>query len=531
MHVTTKTTSAPAAFLRGRLYVDSVLIDPSRACDTLTDGDFSQFQKRIAHSRGKFALIVVKGGELWAAVDRVRSTPLFYGIADDDCFVSTDPYWVRERVADSRIDPQAATELWYMLYVLRDGTLSSGVKQLRPGEVLRVKMDAAGPQPSTHSCFSYVGAKDSLYDKAALLEELDRLHVTVFEELLASTQGRPIAVPLSGGLDSRLLACMLRRVGARDVFCFTYGRPGNIEVQTSREVAEFLGYPWLFVPYQRKDWIAANFRQARRRFIRYASQLCALPPLLEDWLAVGVMKRDHAVPPDTVFCPGHTAVYSAGRRALASAGQASCPSALARNILRANSPRLRWTRPDRPMLLHLQTQIERTLRELAGVAGDRTWNPGAMLEAWNWCERQTKRIINMVRAYEFWGYSWRIPLWDDRLMDFWAKIPSPLRLNKTLYRRYLTCFSESRFFGLFNGLRSDGATDPLPKVRRSDVLRRAFQRHSLGRYFLAEKHMEHLLAGSCLDFLHTVGRRIFSTEPVTSPWLLLEQEGIEGIWQ
>ena len=497
----------------------------------LTDGDFSQFQKRIARSRGKFALAVIKDDELWAAVDRVRSTPLFYGISGDDCFVSTDPYWIRERVGGSRIDPQAASELWHLLYVLRDGTLSSGVKQLRPGEMLRVKIDAAGPHVSTHSYFSYVGVKTHAHNEAALLEELDRLHVMIFEELLASTQGRPIAVPLSGGLDSRLLACMLRRVGARDVFCFTYGRPGNIEVQTSREVAEFLGYQWTLIPYQRKDWCAANFRQARSRFIRHSSQLSALPPLLEDWLAVGIMKRDHLIPSDTVFCPGHTAAYSAGRKALTAAGLANSPSALAKNILQANSPRLHWSRPDQAVLLHLQAQIERTLRDLAEASESVIWNPCAMLEAWNWHERQAKRIINMVRVYEFWGYSWRIPLWDDRLMDFWKKIPSPLRLNKALYRHYLASFSESRLFGLFNGLRGKGWPDPLPKAKRRDVIRRAFQHHSLGRYFLAEKRMEHLLTGSCLSFLHTIGGRLLSTEPVTSPWLLLEQEGVEGIWK
>ena len=530
MNITLDEHSLPAAQLQGRLCLDDSLVDVVSS-SRLADDEFPEFLERLRSGRGEFALVISGGGELRAAVDRLRSIPLFYGTTRSACFVSTNPYWVRSKIGGDRVDPQGARELWYMLYVLRDGTLAAGVKQLRPGEALRVVMHPDGPRVTTHAYYRYINQPCVSEDESELMQELDRLHLLVFEELLSSLRDRAIIVPLSGGLDSRLLVCMLRRLGARDVVCFTYGSGRNLEARTSRRVAERLGYRWLLVPYGGRDWNSCFFRQARRQFIPFASRLCALPPLLEDWLAVGLMKRRGDIPADAVFCPGHTAVFSSGRRALNAAGETEGLSSLAESILRSNSPRLRWDRRPESAISDIQPRIHRSLQEMASDADSKAFDLGTLLEAWNWSERQSKRIINMTSAYEFWGYQWRVPLWDARLMDFWGRVPSRLRLSKALYRRYLAESSETRFYGLFNGLRAKAAGNLLPRAGWADVLCRRAQHLSLGRYFLAEKCMERLLVRNCLAFLSVIGRRVLSSEPVTSPWLLLEQYGIESIWQ
>lgn len=65
-------------------------------------------------------------------------------------------------------------------------------------------------------------------------------------------------------------------------------------------------------------------------------------------------------------------------------------------------------------------------------------------ECWEWQERQAKFIVNSCRVYEFWGYDWRIPLWDSEMMDFWSRVPIELRIGKRLYDVFLrsTLFKE-----------------------------------------------------------------------------------------
>ena len=519
----------PSSVMSGRLCVDDLVIDSAASVQPLTDGGFDAFKDRLARSRVEFALAVAVGNELWAAVDKVRSLPLFYATTRRDCLLSDDPYWLREHTGVNELQFEAAAELWHLLYVLRDGTLARNVRQLRPGEALRVRKTPSGPQAQASLYYRYRSRNERSGDTTeSLIEKMDRLHLDVFTELVQRTTGRTIVVPLSGGLDSRLIACMLRRMGVNDVICFSYGMANSAEARISREVAEFLGYRWRFIPYRREDWDSPACIAARRRFGTYSSRLCAVPPVLEDWLAVGLMKQRGELPVDAVFCPGHTAAFTSGRRALAAAAEAPDPATLAHLILRINSPRLRWYRPGQYLMRHMQSQIERTLMELTGPG---QWNGAASMEAWNWHERQSKRIVNMVRAYEFWGFEWQVPLWDARLVDFWASVPAEARLGKSLYRRYLAGLSESRFFGLFNGLRNDGSHDPLPARTFGDLARRPLQRHSLGRYFLADKAMERLVAGSWMSYLHSLGTRVLSSEPVTSPWLLLEQEGVAAIWQ
>ncbi|MGF3495975.1 MAG: asparagine synthase-related protein, partial [Methanothrix sp.] len=58
-------------------------------------------------------------------------------------------------------------------------------------------------------------------------------------------------------------------------------------------------------------------------------------------------------------------------------------------------------------------------------------------ESWEWQERQAKFIINSVRIYEFWGYSWWLPFWDNEFMDFWSKVPIDMKINQKIYKKYV----------------------------------------------------------------------------------------------
>jgi hypothetical protein len=41
-----------------------------------------------------------------------------------------------------------------------------------------------------------------------------------------------------------------------------------------------------------------------------------------------------------------------------------------------------------------------------------------------------------MRVYEYFGFEWRLPLFDHELMDFWAHVPFELRLGRKLYLEF-----------------------------------------------------------------------------------------------
>ena len=52
-------------------------------------------------------------------------------------------------------------------------------------------------------------------------------------------------------------------------------------------------------------------------------------------------------------------------------------------------------------------------------------------------DRQSKYVISGQRAYEYYGYSWRLPLWDQEYISFWKKIPFEYKLKQKLYLEML----------------------------------------------------------------------------------------------
>lgn len=49
----------------------------------------------------------------------------------------------------------------------------------------------------------------------------------------------------------------------------------------------------------------------------------------------------------------------------------------------------------------------------------------------------SKFVVNAVRMYDYFGYEWRLPLWDKELIEYWYKVPNNLRINSYLYDKFL----------------------------------------------------------------------------------------------
>ncbi len=94
MKVIFSNTVSTGASFRGRLFHDGRLFEDAGS-PFARAGDFDAFRQVLRESNGTFAAAVEKNDELWAATDRLRSMPLFYGRRDGALYLSDDAYWVR----------------------------------------------------------------------------------------------------------------------------------------------------------------------------------------------------------------------------------------------------------------------------------------------------------------------------------------------------------------------------------------------------------------------------------------------------
>ena len=377
---------------------------------------------------GSFALVVETRDSILCVVDRIRSIPLFYAITGTRFIIADDATYIVDQMK-LPFNEKNGAEFLVTGFVTGHETLFDGVEQIRGGEYRIYSKKDHSVTPVVYHRFwhkDFFSGSDE-----ELLKYLDTAFVHVFQRLIASAKrnGFHIVVPLSGGLDSRIIVAMLKRLGVEDVICFSYGKKGNHEAEISKKVAEALGYQWYFVEYTHDKWNQCYHSDEARAFQRYAGNVSVLPHF-QDFLAVKELKETGKIPKNAVFVPGHSGNLIAG-------------DCLPRKILSMSFTRdqfisfsldehyLLWPwyeKGGEDLRALFQQKILQSVGDIDIYDAESLANA---IEYFNGYERQGKFIVNSVRVYEFFGYAWRIPFWDAELMDFFLKVPLKYRMRYT----------------------------------------------------------------------------------------------------
>ena len=400
--------------VRGDTRVDQALVAAARGT-----GLTPQLLRRVD---GHFGAVLHGPESVQLVADPLRSFPLLYlpetGRSSDDGLLLA---------AGLEPDPAAAFEFAHVGYVGGTDTLFRGMRQVLAGQVVTLRPGQA-PQGTMFRREIFNGPEsgdepDEAFD-AALAATMDRM--------LQCLDGRQLVLPLSGGWDSRLLLCHLKDVGYDNVVTFTYGTGDTPEVRISREVAEAVGVPWLFVAYEqaavREAWRSAE----TARFLRFGSGGVSLPHI-QDWYAVRALVRDELIEPDAVFLPGHTVVGNMHDEQildLPTVGRDRIRELIIRNH-HCIGPGVK------------QVLADRRMREVIGeflddIDYDDSVNARrTAIEYWNLRERQAKYINNSMRGYEFFGHDWALPMLDTQMYRLWTELPVPFTRNRDWYGRYV----------------------------------------------------------------------------------------------
>lgn len=382
----------------------------------------------VAAWSGHFAVIVVTDNDAMLIVDQIRSYPIFFMQAGEHVAVGDDHRGVLN--GRQAIDQNAAELFPHAAFVTGDRTLFAGLRQVRAGEIVTVGA-TGGVRWDVYRRFRY--SRSPLTDPHLVKESFDSALTAGMDRMIARADGRQLAVPLSGGLDSRLISTYLKSVGYDNVVNFTYGRPGGSEIALSKRVAESLGQRWHFVAYPPDEIAAAWASDAAARFIEYSHSASALPHV-QDWYALTVLKRDGLLDDDATVLPGHTMVGNIHESAILD-DQAPVSAARLKDILiDYHYPLLGQSRAMRDDS-RVNSQFDEFLEHL-GYDGTVLARAEAM-EYFNLAERQAKYINNSMRAYEFFGYQWALPMLDTEMYQMWESLDIAFTRDRTWYRGYV----------------------------------------------------------------------------------------------
>lgn len=403
---------------------------------------------------GHWALVDLRGPRPALAMDRVRSRPLLAARAPSGWIITDTVEALRGRIPFIP-STEATTVFRHTAFSLEDATLLQSVWDVQVGSVMYL-----GDRPETRFYFCHRFADDRIDDPSEYAGVFARATDVVMERLLDQVGGRQLVVPLSGGLDSRMMMAWLHKLGAKNVLAFSYGKP-NAEGGIAQAVAEDMGYPYTFVEYDPREMRRVWESDESESFIRTCWSGTSLPHV-QDWWALNRLVATDRLDGDAVFLPGHTIVGAMHDDGLLGTEPAATDLAGALAHHHGNLQGQYRTFKNNPSFVR---SVRESMRQVQFDGTDRGIHE--LFEWYNFKERQAKYINNSLRAYEHFGFSWALPFYD---LEFWRAWQAGSQ-EFTATRRWYGDFVDTVFRQ--QGGRQFPTYDPRTSVLRSFVDSRA----------------------------------------------------------
>lgn len=396
---------------------NNTLLENATLCTYFDVDDIATFQSRLQHCNGLFAVVCHSEQFCAAATDASRIYPLYYRKSiKGDITISDNPILLLQK--GDILQQDALMEYHVAGYPLDGKTLVQNILQIKSGSYL----NHIGEQTSYYSYIAYLNEIQHPTDN-----EMQTLLNNVFSRVCNSLRGRQVVVPLSGGNDSRLILCMLRRMGYENVICYTVGRPNNKEEIIAQKVAKQLGYPWYMIDTTKQE-ILDYVDLDNNEFQHYYHHIGGLGNFmwLFEYVAIKWMRNRKLLKDNAVFMPGHSADFNAGSQLLkASIGKNNNASYQARAI----------------MFDHFEYSYNRKVHQLIkryfrskeknGIA---KWS---IFQHFVFKNKLPYNINNSARVYQFFDYDVRLPYWDKAFLETFRVMPFDCLYQCNYYTQFL----------------------------------------------------------------------------------------------
>lgn len=448
-----KKVNSHNVFFKGVFWFNDKFYSKKLACEKLAeifkgvdkDSDIKK-NKILDHITGHFAFIISNDKYTFAMVDRIRSIPLYFHKHSNSLYISNSASKIKSKFSISNITEDALLQFKMSGYTLGHSTLFEGLNQLMAGKY--IFSDNNCDTLHVENYFRYFVDQFSDQNEDELLAELHDITLSTFSKMIESFDGAPVFIPLSGGYDSRLILSLLKELQYDNVTTYTYGLKGLWEVKRARYIAEKLKTKWIFVEFKPKLIKNYYYTNDRKEFFNFAAGYNSTPHLAE-YYALLELRKKKLIPDNAIIINGQSGDFTSGGH---------LPNVLlGQDNLNLNISSFTDTIIDKHFSLWKNLKSKRNTSNIAncilasleiGNRSSLTQDEFAKYYEFFECqERQSKFVVNGQRAYDWHGYDWRLPFWDDELMKFWMKVDWKVKFGQQLMIKYLKRYN---YGGVFN---------------------------------------------------------------------------------
>ncbi len=391
---------------------------------------FDEFSNKLASLEGCFSVIINNEDETWAAVDIERTMPIYYSVDLD--VIADDAEEIRKykRIPKGDISTMGCLEMYGTIYVSYENTTYDQIKQIDYRNAICIKNNRVDTA-------IYYSDRTPIkrWDRETALKEMRTKYENAVKRALRVVGDRTVILSLSGGYDSRCLACTLKNLGFNNVVCLAYGDRNSFEIKVSKRVADALGYPWHCIEYSAEDQLAIL---KDKDFIDYTTEH-DYTIYLQNYVAIKKAKEQEIIPSpeESVFMVGLINDVTVGHYTPTEEEARSFglnDDGLAEFIVRDGFARFEL-REDVDKYFH-NLVMDSIIKYDTHVHDYQTF-----VTSWddlNLGRGHSRNYPKMNKIHEFFGYEWIMPLMDRELMGFWRSIPVEMRQKHNLFAEFVT---------------------------------------------------------------------------------------------
>ena len=388
------------------------------------------FIESTASFNGCFSLYKETEEYVFLASDMFGSYPLFYAVKDNDIIVSDNTEWIVMKTGYDKINKKAERDITYTGYSYHNETLVKGIFQVIASECIIINKRTRAVERRLH--FTYTFEKNNILNSVSAASIFDDICSKTADRLVKSLEGRNCIVFLSGGVDSRFCAYLLKIAGySEKTTLLTYGSKFSPDYKAAVKTAKALGMKHLFISYKRKDWRNTYNDSESIAFLRYSQNLSISSHLREHFVIKELLEKD-LISKNDIIVPGHLGTV-AGRKYTFKQLKDSASThrrLVDKTVLFYNMNRFKGG---------TDYLLERT-HSLFPQEENET-DPMFFLSMYNnaaTCTYSIKYLMNSLRAYDFYGLQWRLPLLDYELVSFFNHLPFEEISSKTFFKNYIS---------------------------------------------------------------------------------------------
>lgn len=379
---------------------------------------------------GVYSCVINLDDCVLSMVDRARSMPLFFDKSGKVVSDSAERIRTFLGIKSSDVAPDMYLALYSKSYILGNFTVYSEILQLDCGQVA-VLSHAHAPEFKRYYSHMSNMIFNSSYD--SLKNKLNTVSAEVFKRLKQVIAGRPVVLSLSGGYDSRFIACMLKRAGVDDVSCYTFGKIDSHEVLQSKRNAEALGYRWTCVEYT-DELVKNSFLDEIGLKYLHSIDTHDYTGYLQNYPAVRYLHEHGWFKKDSVFITGSCGDMPTGYY---------IPEEDL-NIEYTNQYAVEWLYG----LIYARAfpnedfhhkWVYYALEELKKADVD-VKDYQSFVSSIDFFYTQTchtRCFLHMNRPCDTYDYEWLIPFWDKELLNLFYSIPAKYRYRQKIYEDFL----------------------------------------------------------------------------------------------